>query len=281
MPYVICDVFTDRALTGNPLAVFTDARGLDAGTMQQLALELNLSETTFILPPERGGTAKVRIYMPTRELPFAGHPTLGTAYILALASGSNDVELELPVGNIPVSFTALDDGTLFGSMVQPTPTQEPFKHSERVLAALGITRSELPVEQYVNGPRHVCVFLDSHEAVSDLHPNYSALARIEGGVAIFHFDGSRCTARYFAAHAGINEDPATGSAAGPLAMFLTKHGRLPVGQSLTIEQGLEMKRPSKLLARITREADATKVEVGGSTVVVAQGEFTLDLPPLP
>src|SRR5690606_3573345 len=104
LPYVICDVFTEHALTGNPLAVFTDARGLDAETMQQLAREMNLSETTFVFPPEHDGTAKVRVFMPTRELLFAGHPTLGTAYVLALASGEDDIRVELPVGTIPVRF---------------------------------------------------------------------------------------------------------------------------------------------------------------------------------
>lgn len=278
LPYVVCDVFTDRALTGNPLAVFTDARGLDARTMQQLAREMNLSETTFVFPPERGGDAKVRIFMPTCELPFAGHPTLGTAFVLAQASGAREVELELPIGPVPVRFEA---DRHFGWMTQPSPKVTAFDQPSALLDALELTASALPIELYDNGPRHVYIAADSHGRVADLHPNFSALAAFPHGVCVFHYDGQRCTARYFAAHAGINEDPATGSAAGPLAVHLARHGKLPTNGELTIEQGEQLGRPSRLTVRLTPAAEraaAARVEVGGPVVIVALGEFTLDLP---
>jgi trans-2,3-dihydro-3-hydroxyanthranilate isomerase len=276
LPYVVCDVFTDRALTGNALAVFPDARGLDADTMQQLALELNLSESTFVFPPEHDGHARVRIFMSSKELPFAGHPTLGTAFILAQASDTTEVRLELAVGTVPVTFTHVGERSGYGWMRQPTPTVSNYDFKEALLVALGVTRSVLPIEVYSNGPSHVYVALDSHEVVAALRPNFADLATLaQSGVSAFHFDGQRCSARYFAANSGVNEDAATGSAAGPLALHLLRHGLLNEGQELLIEQGAQIRRPSKLVARITQATSTPIVEVGGGIVIVAMGEFTL------
>lgn len=276
LPYVVCDVFTDRALTGNPLAVFPDARGLDDETMQQLALELNLSETTFVFPPEHDGHAKVRIFMPSRELPFAGHPALGTAFILAQASDHPEVRLEFAVGTISLTFDTIAERKGFGWMLQPTPDVAAYDFKEALLVALGVTRSLLPIEVYCNGPSHVYVALESHEAVASLAPNFAALSALaQAGVGVFHFDGERCTARYFAAHAGVNEDAATGSAAGPLALHLVRHGWLQEDTDLVIEQGAVIRRPSRLLARVTSAATQPQIKVGGSVVLVAMGEFTL------
>ncbi len=276
LPYVVCDVFTERALTGNPLAVFPDARGLDVETMQQLALELNLSESTFVFPPEQDGHAKVRIFMPTKELPFAGHPTLGTAFILAQASGSKDVRLEFALGTVPVTFERVSERSGFGWMRQPSPTLGSYDYKEALLVALGVSQSELPIEVYTNGPSHVYVALESHTAVSSLQPDFAALATLaQTGVSVFHFDGERCTARYFAANSGVNEDAATGSAAGPLALHLVRHGLLVEGEDLVIEQGAQIRRPSKLVARVTDAATTPVIDVGGSVVIVALGEFTI------
>lgn len=276
LPYVICDVFTDQALAGNPLAVFTDARGLDVSTMQQLALELNLSESTFVFPPEQDGHAKVRIFMPGKELPFAGHPTLGTGFILAQASGSKEVRLEFAIGTVPVTFERVSERNGFGWMRQPTPSISSYDFKEALLVALGVQESLLPIEVYTNGPSHVYVGLDSHDTVASLQPDFAALAMLaQTGVSTFHFDGQRCTARYFAANSGVNEDAATGSAAGPLALHLIRHGLLREGQDLVIEQGKQMRRPSKLVARVTSAATAPIIDVGGSVVIVAMGEFTI------
>lgn len=276
LPYVVCDVFTDQALAGNPLAVFTDARGLDVETMQRLALELNLSESTFVFPPEQQGHARVRIFMPSKELPFAGHPTLGTAFILAQASGLNEVHLELAAGTVPVVFASLAERRGFGWMRQPAPALGDYPAQGELLAALGVKASRLPIELYSNGPSHVYVALDSHAQVASLEPNFGSLAKLAGaGVSVFHFDGERCTARYFAAHDGVNEDAATGSAAGPLALHLVRHGLLGEGRELHIEQGVQIRRPSKLVARVSGADTTPVVEVGGSVVIVAVGEFLL------
>jgi trans-2,3-dihydro-3-hydroxyanthranilate isomerase len=157
--YVVADVFTRTPLTGNQLAVFTDARGLDDGTMQALALELGFSETVFVLPPEKGGTARMRIFNPKEEMPFAGHPVLGTAFVLGAPLQRGMIELETGVGIVPVTLERDEHGAIaFGRMSQPVPTIE-AADERRVLAALGVAAAELPVELYHTGARPPVVVL--------------------------------------------------------------------------------------------------------------------------
>jgi len=175
--YVVVDVFTDTALAGNQLAVFTDARGLDEETMQALALEIGFSETTFVLPPEAGGTARVRIFNPDSEMQFAGHPVLGTAWVLAQPLQRGVVELETGSGLVPVEIDRDESGSLvFGRMQQPLPTVEPFADEARLLSVLDLERSELPVELYDNGATHIVVTLSSERAVAALAPTPSEIA---------------------------------------------------------------------------------------------------------
>jgi trans-2,3-dihydro-3-hydroxyanthranilate isomerase len=250
--YVIIDVFTDTPLQGNPLCVFTDARALAPERMQTLARELNLSETTFVLPAQQGGHARVRIFTPARELPFAGHPALGP------------VRLEREGARIS-----------FGWMTQPTPRPCAAPERQPVLAALGLGSEQVTFEAYENGPRHLCVGVAEARLVSELQPDFSALARAtELGVGVFHFDGARCKVRYFVPAAGVNEDPATGSFAGPLALALQRAGKLPLDELLRIEQGAEIQRPSQLFARVSGGAEP-RVEVGGAARVVARGQFVI------
>ena|SRR5487761_662210 len=273
-PYVIADVFTDTPLEGNPLAVFTDANGLAADRMQRVAREMNLSETVFVLPPEAGGDARIRIFTPGTELPFAGHPTLGSAFVLCGQRGLDAIELETGAGVIRVEF-GTSDLSLPGRMRQPVPTWEPYERAAELLAAIGVEASQLPVEAYTNGPRHVYVALDSEEAVRRLQPDLTALGKLPGiGVCCFAGSGTRWRARYFVPALGIAEDPATGSAAGPLAVHLARHDLIAFGQQIGIRQGEEIGRPSILLARVEAEGgQVTAVEVGGSAVTVARGEL--------
>jgi trans-2,3-dihydro-3-hydroxyanthranilate isomerase len=273
--YVLCDVFTDRPLAGNQLAVFTDARGLDDETMQSLARELKLSESTFVFPPEQGGHAKVRIFTPATKLPFAGHPTLGTAFVLSAPMQLLEIRLETGMGIVPVRLEREGDRIVFGRMEQPLPTVEPYE-AEELLDALGVERSELPVELYDNGARHVYVALGSEDEVARLRPDLNRLAQLEGVVGVNCFAGSdgRWKTRMFAPASGVPEDPATGSAAGPLALHLARHGRIGFGDEIEITQGVEIDRPSTLYARVDGSAEQVeRVEVGGSAVVVARGEF--------
>jgi trans-2,3-dihydro-3-hydroxyanthranilate isomerase len=278
--YVVVDVFTELPLQGNQLAVFTDASALPTETLQPLARELHLSETVYVLAPEQGGDARIRIFTPIAELPFAGHPVLGTAIVLGIERGLEQVALETGAGIVPVSLGRGGGGAVArgsGSMLQPVPTWQPFERTPELLAALGVSRSGLPVEMYVNGPRHVYVELDSDEAVAALRPDLQALAAL-GELGVSCFAGARASwkSRVFAPGLGVPEDPATGSAAGPLAVHLARHGRIAFGEEIEIRQGTEIARPSLLRARAIGSADAVeRVEVAGSAVIVASGEFVV------
>ena len=274
--YVVADVFTDEPLTGNQLAVFTDARGLPEERLQPLAREIGFSETVFVLPPEQGGHARMRIFTPVTELPFAGHPTLGTAFVLAAPLQLGLIVLETGSGPVPVELTRDESGRIvFGRMAQPLPGVEPHPDPDGLLAALGVERSELPVEVYDNGVKHAYVALASKEEVAALAPDWSALGRFDPICTnCFAGSGSSWKTRMFTPHG--YEDPATGSAAGPLAVHLARHGRIGFGEEIEIEQGTELLRPSRLHARADGSAEQLeRVEVGGSAVVVARGEFRL------
>jgi trans-2,3-dihydro-3-hydroxyanthranilate isomerase len=274
--YVIIDVFTDQPLAGNPLAVFTDARGLTPELMQALARETNLSETTFVLPPKQGGHAHIRVFTPYCELAFAGHPTLGTAFVLAGPLQTAELRLELAVGVVPVRLERDGAHIHFGWMTQPPARSFAFGDAGPVLEALGVEEPALPIAAYDNGQRHLCVPLASAAAVAGLSPSFSALAKATGiGVSVFHFDGQVCNTRYFAPWAGINEDPATGSAAGPIALYLRDRGLLEAGVELRILQGAEVGRPSTLYARITGADAEPNIEVGGMARIVARGQFVI------
>ena len=275
--YVIADVFTDRALAGNQLAVFTDAQGLDSATMQALAREFGFSETTFVLPPERGGTVRMRIFTPVTELPFAGHPVLGTAWVLAAPLQRGVIELETGSGIVRVKLERDESGAIvFGRMTQPVPTVEPYPDPDALFGAVGVERSLLPVESYDNGVHHTFVALGSGEDVAALRPDFVTLTELDVKANCFAGEGTRWKTRMFAPSSGVAEDPATGSAAGPLACHLCRHGLVEWGTEIVISQGVELGRPSTLYARAEGEnGSIERVEVGGRAVVVARGEFRL------
>ncbi len=273
--YVVVDVFTDTPLTGNQLAVFTDARGLDDATMQALALEIGFSETVFVLSPEAGGSARIRIFTPYFELPFAGHPTLGTAFVLGAPLQLVVITLETARGDVPVVLERDESGRIvFGRMEQPVPTVVPLSEATALFEALGVGGSELPVERYDNGATHLFVALASKEEVAALRPDIEALqAFAVTGVSCFAGSGNEWTTRMFWRG---GEDAATGSAAGPLACHLARHGRVAWGEEITISQGGAIGRPSTLYARAEGgEGLIDRVEVGGQAVTVARGEFRL------
>ena len=274
--YVIVDVFTDVPLAGNQLAVFTDARDLDELTMQALALEVGFSETAFVLPSRAGGHARVRIFTPACELAFAGHPTLGTAFVLGAPLQLGVLELETGAGTVPVELERDESGRIvFGRMSQPVPSVQPFAPERELLAALRVERSELPVELYDNGSQHVFVALPGEADVAAVAPDFAALARFAlVGANVVAGAGRRWKTRMFSPIEGLGEDAATGSAAGPLAVHLARHGLVEWGDEIVVSQGAEIGRPSTLHARATGSArEVESVEVGGSAVVLARGEF--------
>jgi trans-2,3-dihydro-3-hydroxyanthranilate isomerase len=276
--YVVADVFTDRPFTGNQLAVFTDARDLTSEEMQDLAREMNFSESVFVLPPSNGqADVRIRIFTPANELPFAGHPILGAAFVLGGPLQKIVIRLETIAGVIPVELERDGPRITFGWMDQPLPVFEPVADPAAILAALGVPASGLPVERCDLGPGHLYVELESPDAVAALQPDVAALQRATSdGANCFARDGARWKTRMFAPAHGVVEDPATGSAAGPLAAHLARHGRIEFGEQIEISQGAEIKRPSTLYARAEGSRDdLVRVVVGGSAVTVARGEFSL------
>ena len=252
--YVFADVFTDVPFAGNQLAVFTDAREISEERLQPLAREINFSETVFVYPAAGEGHARMRIFTPSLELPFAGHPVLGTAFVLGGPLQLDELRLETGAGVVPVRLERDGSRIVFGWMRQPPFPFELYEGADELLALLGVEDSALPVEVYRQGPGHVLVELSPY------------------GTCCFARDGERWKARVFVPAHGVGEDPATGSAAGPLALHLARHGRIAFGDEIEIRQGAELGRPSTLHA-VARSAE--DVEVGGSAVVVARGEFRL------
>ncbi len=281
--YTIADVFTEVPLQGNPVAVFTDATGLSTEVMQRAARELNLSETVFAFRAEDPNAhLRVRIFTPAVELPFAGHPVLGTAFVVGRAMGSNVVRLETGLGVIAVRLERPNGGApIYGEMEQFVPEVVPFEAVDELIAALGAApeHGSLPIEGYRNGLVHVYVEFPSEDAVAALRPDIGALERLgEYGINCYAGSGERWKTRMFGPALGVAEDPATGSAAGPLAVHLARYGRVPFGTEIEIVQGVEILRRSVLRARAegSESGGVERVFVGGAAVVVARGEYRLD-----
>ncbi|MEV0618258.1 PhzF family phenazine biosynthesis isomerase [Nonomuraea sp. NPDC050404] len=267
--YVVVDAFTDTPLSGNPVAVLLDAADLSAERMQAIAKELNLSETTFVLPAREDGDHRVRVFTPVNELPFAGHPLLGTAVALGPSFGGDRLRLETKMGVIPFDLVREGGAVVAATMEQPAPSFSRFEREEELLAALGLAGSTLPVEMYVNGPRHVFVGLPSVEALAGLRPDHRALAAFEDLAAnCFAGSGTCWRSRMFSPAYGVREDAATGSAAGPLALHLGRHGRAGFGTWIEIHQGVEMGRPSLMRACVE---EGGRILVSGAAVPVARG----------
>jgi trans-2,3-dihydro-3-hydroxyanthranilate isomerase len=288
LPYVQVDVFTSRPLEGNALAVFPDARALSDAEMQAVARETNLSETTFVLPDPvapPGGPVRVRIFTVGEEVPFAGHPTLGTAHVLRGASGASEVVLALGVGEIPVRFEDRADGT-FGEMRQRDPVFGQVHDRAAVARALGLAEGELDpaaaVQTVSTGLAFAVVPIRSLAALRALRVDWArAEAYLRGTDASFFYLVSRETVDPAARlHARMifygGEDPATGSAAGCCAAWVVRQGLAEPGEELVIEQGLEVRRPSRIVARAGGDRDrVSDVRVGGHVVEVARGELRL------
>lgn len=272
--YLVVDVFTRRPLEGNQLGVFLDGLAFGSEQMLRLAREMNFAETVFLMPPASEGDAAVRIFTPGGELPFAGHPVLGTAFVVGTASGKDNVVLETGAGPVPIALERDDGRIVFGRMQQPIPTWEPFEQQPELLAALEVDASGLPIELYRSGPAHVYVSLPSEQAVAELRPDMARLTDLGVAVNCFAGHGRRWKTRMFCPAAGVPEDAATGSAAGPLAAHLARHRQIDFGEEIEIRQGEEINRPSLLFARATGAEDRIdSIEVAGSAQIVAHGHF--------
>jgi trans-2,3-dihydro-3-hydroxyanthranilate isomerase len=289
------DVFAERPLQGNQLAIFTDARGLSTEEMQALARETNLSETSFILPRdsdvERERGVQVRIFTTEEELPFAGHPTLGTASWLywnhPTLRGAEQITLDLRVGRIPVRFTPPQptEQGVFGTMRQKNPTFGDIHDRAAIAAALNLSVDDLdpdlPIQTVSTGMAQCIVPLKSMAVAARLQVPQSSRAYLERTDAKFAYCITRADAGSGADwHARMQfyngEDPATGSAAGCAISYLVRYGLASSRQPIVIEQGIEMLRPSRIHVAATRSGETvSEVFVGGRTILVAMGRFFL------
>ncbi len=288
LSFVQVDVFTSRPFEGNQLAVVMDASGLDTEQMQTIAREMNLSETTFVIPrpfeEERDHGHRVRIFTVNEELPFAGHPTLGTAWVLRTASAAPEVWLDLNVGRIPVQFTTDERGEVFGEMRQRDPEFGAVYPREEVARVLGIAANELdpdlPIQTVSTGVPFTVVPFRSLATLQNLSANWSAMSSyLKDKDSKFLYLVCRETvdprARLHARMIFYNgEDPATGSAAGCCASWMAAHGVAASGERVLIEQGIEMKRPSRIFVSAEKhDQHVENVRVGGNVVEVARGEI--------
>jgi trans-2,3-dihydro-3-hydroxyanthranilate isomerase len=287
-PFITVDVFTSRPLEGNPVAVFTDARGMSDVEMQAIARETRLSETTFIIPrdeaTERADGVKVRIFTVAEELPFAGHPTLGTAFVIANARDLKDVSLDLKVGKIPVTFKTTPDG-LFGEMTQRDPEFGKIHDAEEIAEATGIAledlQTSLPIQTVSTGFAFAIVTLRSLETLSklelDLKKAYAYLATTDAAQFFFVTpDSDRKTGLRARMLFYGGEDPATGSASGCTAAWMVQHRIAKPDEQVLITQGVEMKRSSSIFVRASLDgARVHNVRVGGHCAEVMRGELTL------
>src|SRR5713101_3989715 len=288
LPFVQLDVFSSRPLEGNALAVFLDGRGLSDEQMQALAREMNLSETTFILPrdaaTERERGVRVRIFTVAEELPFAGHPTLGTAFVLRGSSGAREIVLDLKVGKVPVRFQEVPGQPVFGEMTQMDPEFGPVHDREAVVRAAGLRDGDvdpsLPIQTVSTGVPLTVVPLRGLEIVRrlqvDLRGSQECLQKFGGHFFFFvNRENVDSAARLHARMMFYNgEDPATGSAAGCAAAWMVANGIADPEEQALIEQGIEMRRPSRIFVRASRTDDrVVNVRVGGNVVEVVRGEI--------
>ncbi len=299
--FVTCDVFTDRPFTGNPLLVVPDARGLTAAQMQSVAREINYSESTFVLPPKDPANAYLqRTFVPVKEIPYAGHPTVGTAVVMAALGkvaaeapdGAFPVTIEVGFGPLRLELLKRNGRVSRVRMEQGKPAwKAPVTGDDvkgRIAAALGVPfdalHPDLPPQAVGTGNTFLMVPLATTAAVSSAVADTRLLSDLEKelsvlGLFFFAFDGGRLRARMFAPGAGVPEDPATGSAAGPVGVYLALCGSMPGGVAnglgrFTIDQGVEMGRPSELEVTVLVEGGLpTGVRVEGSAVLVMRGEM--------
>ena len=289
-PFVQLDVFSRRPLEGNQLAVFTDARGLSDDEMQKLACETNLCETTFILPRDLEVEAReghrVRIFTVHEELPFAGHPTLGTAWYLRQQSQAAEVVLDLKVGKVPVRFEQRD-GIDFGEMTQVNPTLGKSHSHAEVAQVLGVPVSELdetlPIQTVSTGMWFTIVPFRSLATLRELKIGWHQMAphlQNLGTNSFFYFVCRETVNPDAILHARMifynGEDPATGSAAGCCTAWAVRNGLLASNEPGLIEQGIEIRRPSAIYVRAEKRGDTvTNVRVGGNVVQIIDGKVTM------
>jgi trans-2,3-dihydro-3-hydroxyanthranilate isomerase len=297
-PFTLVDVFTSRPFGGNQLAVFTDAAALSTSEMQELAHEMNFSESTFVMPRESSGARRVRIFTPRREIPMAGHPTVGTTWVLAsrgeiaLESASVDATLQLGIGPVTVTVESTDGKPDFVWMAHREAEFGAKRNDrERVAQALGISaadiRDDLPVQSVSTGFPFTFVPLKTLAALAKCAPNEPAHTALlkpgEQSLPLYMFVASEpgefsARSRMFSPHDGVAEDPATGGAAAPFGAYAATYGLIKPAPkaSFLINQGVEMGRPSEIRVEVARkDGGALAIRIGGRCAIVGEGAMFL------
>jgi trans-2,3-dihydro-3-hydroxyanthranilate isomerase len=282
IPFRLVDVFTDRPFAGNQLCVIPDPVELPDDVRQDIAREIGFSETTFVTQVSEHRYA-MRIFTPGRELPFAGHPSLGTAFVLASEGRvARSVVQEIAAGRFAIEVD-VEGGSAQMEQLAPTFWDPLVGEVEELAAAVGLQPADLdpqlPLRLVSTGFPHLMCPLRDEDALTRAHPDVRLLGPLlerlgTDGCYLFRAEGARVRARLFAPGAGIVEDPATGSAAGPLGAYLVEHGVAPPGR-ISITQGVEMHRPSTLIVDVQRDGEEWRVLVGGGVVFIGEGAFEI------
>ncbi|MEF2482179.1 PhzF family phenazine biosynthesis protein [Vibrio mimicus] len=275
--YIVVDSFSRKPLKGNPVAVFFDCDDMSCEKMQSIASQINLSESTFICNPVSGGDVYVRIFTPVNELPFAGHPLLGTALAIAINEKKSKLVLETKKGNYTFEVEMENYGRnniAYINMEIPEPIVMPYKNVESLLLAAGLTESTLPVEQYDVGPRHVFVGVNHEQILAKISPDLKELAK-HHNMALLCFCpcDSYWRLRMFSPAYGVAEDCATGSAAAPLALHLARHGLIEFGEEIKIVQGVEMCREAIMYGTAYKGDGKYYLKSGGHAIIAARGVY--------
>ena len=297
-PFILVDVFTSRPFGGNQLAVFTDGAALSSSEMQELAHEMNFSESTFVMPPDSSGARRVRIFTPTHEMPMAGHPTVGTTWVLAtrgdiaLDSASVDATLHLGIGPVTVTVENTGGQPDFVWMAHREPEFGAKRRDRgRIAKTLGINsadiRDDLPIQIASTGFPFIFVPIRTLDALAKCAPNAPALAALfkpgEQILPIYMFVANESgefapRSRMFAPFTGVSEDPATGSASAPFGAYAATYGLInPAPKaSFVIQQGVEMGRPSEIHVEVARkDSGGFAIRIGGRCAIVGEGSMFL------
>ncbi|MBL4829501.1 MAG: PhzF family phenazine biosynthesis isomerase [Aliivibrio sp.] len=276
--YVIADSFCDRPFTGNPVAIFFDCDNLSSGKMQAIASQMNLSETTFICRPNGEADANIRIFTPVNELPFAGHPLIGTALAVSLMEEKDSVVFETLKGNFRFNISNENyngnNESAYIDMEMPKPIVTAYEHKEDLLLAAKLKHSTLPIELYDVGPRHVFVGVKNEASLAKISPDIKRLAEHQNmALLCFCKCDDHWRLRMFSPAYGVIEDAATGSAAAPLALHLARHGLIGFGDEIKIVQGIEMGRESVMYGTAGKEDGGFFLKAGGQVIIAARGVY--------
>ncbi|MGD8165402.1 PhzF family phenazine biosynthesis protein [Pantoea sp. FN0307] len=267
--YTILNAFTNSPLEGNPVSVFHNSGDISAPVMQAIARQLQLSESTFISEVTTDGQARVRIFTPVNELPFAGHPLMGAASAFSRRHGLEQFIFHTDIGAVKVTVEHHSSTLSTVKINVPPALNIPFNEEKRLLKALGLKQSVQPIEMYDAGARHVLVPVDSIQTLHSLRPDHQALAEFENlAVNCFTWCGFKAENRMFSPAYGVKEDAGTGSVVGPIALHLMKYGQLKANERLTIEQGILLNRRCVMHGEIKQENElVTHIELSGQVTL--------------